>query len=209
MPVRYVRLPLLALGVALGACASSPTSSGTPADAGTDIAPSVDVGTTPPADTGTTPPADTGAAPPADAGADAPITGTLGTLGAVQPIVSSLVISNSGETLVYLSTAPLSCATLQSSRWLGTQPAGSQVIEVVMRGAPTAAQMVQVPPGEVNYAAGGRSSSYEVGASADTITFTEAAAGGPVAGTLRATYRNGSMIAGSFRAEFCDHGQQY
>ena len=68
-----------------------------------------------------------------------------GTLGAVHPIVSSVVMSNSGETLIYLSTATLTCANVQTSRWLGAQPAGSQVIEIVMRGAPSAGQTVAVP----------------------------------------------------------------
>jgi hypothetical protein len=203
-------------GLSLFGCSSpttatpGPDTGVAPVDGGV---PASDVGSAdaPPSDVGNAPadalPSDIGSAPP-DAEA-APITGTLGALGAVQPIVSSLVISNSGETLLYLSTAPLSCESLQASRWLGAQPAGSQVLEVVMRGAPTAGQTVQVPPGEVNYAAGGRSSSYEVGATSGSITFTEATAGGVVAGTLRAAYRSGSAIAGSFRAEFCANGQQY
>lgn len=147
--------------------------------------------------------------PSEDAGMTDALSGTLGTLGALQPIVSSWVISNSGETLIYLSTAPLSCATVQTSRWLGSQPAGSQVIELVMRGTPTNGQTVMVPPGEVNYAAGGRSSSYEKGASSGHITFTSSVANGRVEGTLQASYADGSAVTGPFKAEFCANGQGF
>lgn len=181
------RLVLLFALLSLG-CGSSTPPAG---DAGTDASAVSDAGST------------------SDAGSGAPVTGTLGMLGAVQPIVSSVVISNSGETLVYLSTAPLACTTLQTSRWLGSQPAGSQVIEIVMRGVPSAGQTIQVPPGEVNYAAGGRSSSYEVNAASGTIVFTEAAAMGTVGGTIQATYADGSAISGSFSAVFCANGQNY
>ena len=144
-----------------------------------------------------------------DSGMPAGLSGTLGMLGALQPIVSSWVIANSGETLIYLSTAPLSCATVQTSRWLGTQPAGSQVVELVMRGTPSGGQTVNVPAGEVNYAAGGRSSSYEKGASSGHITFTTASASGPVEGTVQASYSDGSTISGSFKADFCANGQGF
>ena len=147
--------------------------------------------------------------PTPDSGTPAGLAGTLGTLGALQPIVSSWVISNSGETLIYLSTAPLTCATVQTSRWLGTQPAGSQVVEIVMRGAPASGQTVNVPPAEVNYAAGARSSSYEKGASSGHITFTTASASGPVEGTLQAAYSDGSALSGPFKADFCANGQGF
>ena len=137
------------------------------------------------------------------------ITGTLGTLGPVKPIVSSIVISNSGETLIYLSSAPLTCATTQASRWLGSQPAGSQVIEIVMKGKPAVGQTVSVPPGEANYAAGGKSSSYETSAASGSLKFTRSDANGVVEGSLSAKYADGSSIAGTFHADFCANGQQF
>ncbi len=208
MPSRFAVLRPLVAALALGACgsASSVNDAGTtaPVDTGSAV---TDAGSGSPTDTGTSAVTDAGS-PPSDAGAATALTGTLGTLGTVQPIVSAWVISNSGETLVYLSTAPLTCETLQNSRWLGTQPAGSQVVEIVMRGTPMPGQTVAVPPGEVNYAAGGRSSSYEVTARSGSITWTAASASGPVSGTVRATYASGSVM-GTFQAEFCDHGQNY
>jgi hypothetical protein len=191
---RFVSAPFLAASLLLGGCGTSPPG-GPAADGGADA--------TPPDD------ASDATAPGADAGSQSALTGTLGALGAVQPIVSSWVISNSGETLVYLSTAPLTCDTLQASRWLGTQPAGSQVVEIVMRGTPTPGQTVAVPPGEVNYAGGGRSSSYEVNAASGSINYMQATANGPVTGMVQATYRDGSMIMGTFHADFCANGQNY
>ena len=139
------------------------------------------------------------------------ITGTIGTLGAVKPIVSAWVISNSGETLIYLSTAPLTCMMMQTmgAGWLPTLPAGSQVIEIVVKGAP----MVKTYPvgllqGEVNYAPGGKSSAYETNATGGSITFTSAMANGPVAGSVMATYAMGSIM-GTFQANFCAMGSQY
>ena len=152
---------------------------------------------------------DAGTNPNPDSGTPMVLTGTLGALGAVGPIVSSWVISNSGETLIYLSSAQLTCATVQTSRWLGSQPAGSQVVEVVIRGTPTSGQTVNVPTSEVNYAGGGRSSSYEIRAASGRVTFTTAAASSAVQGTLQATYADGSSISGPFHAEFCANGQGY
>ena len=127
----------------------------------------------------------------------------------MQPTVSSVVITNSGETLIYLSSAPLSCASMQVSRWLGSQPVGSQVIELVMSGAATSGRTVNVPPGEANYAAGGKSSSYEKGASSGMIVVSSATTNGPITGTVHANYSDGSTISGSFNAEFCANGQQF
>lgn len=136
------------------------------------------------------------------------ITGTLGMLGAAQPTVSSLVISNSGETLIYLSSAPITCTMLQTSRWLGSATAGSQVVELIVKGDPTV-KTYPVPPAEVNYAAGGKSSAFEVAADSGSITFTKASKAGPVAGTFSAKYADGSDITGTFEAEFCAMGQGY
>jgi len=134
------------------------------------------------------------------------LSGTLNTLGAVQPTVSSLWISNSGETLVYMSSAPITCDQLTVSRWLGSTAAGSQVVEIVVKGAPQVTDY-PVPPGEVNYAQGGKSSAYEVNADSGKISFTTADAQ-VVEGTVMATYGTNS-ISGTFHAEFCAGGQNY
>jgi len=143
---------------------------------------------------------------PYDAGTTA-LTGTLGTSGAVQPIVSSHVISNSGETLIYMTTAPTTCDDLMTSRWLGSVTPGAQVIEIVVSGP------AKVGPGnktEVNWAIGGRSSSYEQNAKTANVTFTSAAAMGVVEGTVMATYENPpGSLSGHFHAEFCPNGQDY
>ena len=139
------------------------------------------------------------------------LTGTLGTLGMVKPTVNGWVISNSGETLIYLSSAPLTCMMMQTmgAPWLSKVAAGSQVIEIVIKGAPTVKTYpVALLQGEVNYAPGGMSSSYEVSATSGSITFTKAMANGPVEGTVMATYAMGSLM-GTFHAEFCANGSQY
>jgi uncharacterized cupin superfamily protein len=133
------------------------------------------------------------------------LSGTLGALGAIKPTVSSLVISNSGETLVYLSSGPLTCELLTVSPWLSSAEAGSQVVEIVIKGAPKIGTM----DSEVNYAEGGKSSSYEVNAKTGSVTFTKAEIKGVVEGTVMATYDDGSTLSGSFHAEFCDGGQDY
>lgn len=182
---------------------------GAPAGCGSGNGPIVPTGN---ADLGSAPDAaslDGGNGPDGNGPVQSALTGTLGKLGPVQPIVSSYVISNSGETLIYLSTATITCQTLQTSRWLGGTQAGSQVVEIVMRGNPSAGQTVNVPPGEVNYAAGGKSSSYEVVATSGSFTFSSAKAMGLVEGSVSATYADGSKIAGTFHAEFCANGQQF
>jgi hypothetical protein len=139
------------------------------------------------------------------------LTGTLGALGAVKPTVNAWVISNSGETLIYLSSAPLTCMMMQTmgAPWLSSVMQGAQVIEIVVKGAPMVKTYpVGVLQGEVNYAQGGRSSSYEVNATGGSITFTKAMANGPVEGMVMATYAMGSLM-GTFHAEFCAMGSQY
>jgi hypothetical protein len=138
------------------------------------------------------------------------VTGTLGVLGPAQPIVSSFVISNSGETLVYLSSGPLTCPQIMVSRWLGSATPGSQVVELVIKGPPMSGPFNVAPlEGEVNYAAGGRTSAYEKVAQSGTITFIAAQTTGPVEGTFAATYNDGNSIMGTFNAEFCTGGQSY
>lgn len=200
-----------ALVAALAACgttaASSATTDATAGDdtaadvAGTDAA--ADVA---PLDSTGSDAAGTDAA--ADvAGAGTTLTGTLGDLGAIKPTVSSLMIANSGETLIYMSSEPITCDMLTVSHWLKSVKAGAQVVEIVIKGDPKVTT-IQVPPGEVNYAAGGKSSSYEVNADSGSITFTKAEAKNVVDGTLSATYGNNS-ISGTFHATFCTGGQGY
>jgi hypothetical protein len=130
----------------------------------------------------------------------------LGTLGAVVPTVSSWVISNSGETLIYLTSAPLTCEQLKVSRWLGSFTAGAQVVEIVVRGnAPVG--MARNP--EVNFAAGGKSSAYETAAATAMVTFTKSEPMGVIEGTVSATYRPSGDVMGTFHAEFCAMGQGY
>lgn len=147
----------------------------------------------------------------ASGGGNAMITGTIGALGAVKPIVNAWVIQNSGETLIYLSTAPLTCMMMQTQGvgWLPKLPAGSQVIELVIKGNPSAKMYpIGALQGEANYAPGGMSSAYEKNATGGSITFTMAMAGGPVDGSVMATYAMGSIM-GTFHAEFCSMGSQY
>jgi hypothetical protein len=80
------------------------------------------------------------------------------------------------------------------------------VVEIVVKGAPQVADY-PVPPGEVNYARGGKSSAYEVNADSGKISLTAADAQ-VVEGTVMATYGSNS-ISGTFHAEFCAGGQNY
>lgn len=136
------------------------------------------------------------------------LSGNLGALGPLQATVSSLFISNSGETLIYMSSAPITCDQLKVSRWLGGATKGSQVVEIVFRGPPTVGT-IQVPPGEVNYAAGGRSSASEVLADSGSITISKAEPNVAVEGAVTAKYAGGAAIDGPFRATFCAEGQGY
>jgi hypothetical protein len=155
-----------------------------------------------------------------DAGADAStgdetaLTGTLGDLGAVMPTVSSIVIQNSGETLIYLSSAPITCDTVLQNPWLSTVAMGSQIVEIVVPSAKATPGTVGVGflngGGEVNYAQGGRSSSYEESAASGSITFTSCMPMGDCDGTITATYSNPTGdVMGSFHATFCPGGQGY
>ena len=97
------------------------------------------------------------------------------------------------------------CRQCGNATWAGC----GQHVDSVMRGVPANGQVVNVPPGEVNYAAGGKSSAYEKGATSGKITFTTASAGGPVEGTVQAAYADGSTVSGPFKATFCANGQQF
>jgi hypothetical protein len=142
-------------------------------------------------------------------GGSTSLSGVLGDLGKVQPTVSSLVILNSGERLVYLSSAPITCDTLSVSRWLGSTPADAQVVEIVVKSSFTTGT-IAVGKAEVNYAKGGRSSSYEVSASSGSVTFTINEAMGVAEGTVDASYDSPvGSVKGAFHAEYCDGGQGY
>jgi hypothetical protein len=191
--------------------AGSSTGSSNPSTGGgtsTGSAAGSDAGTTASSDASAA--AGTDAATTTDAGsAETSLTGTLGALGAVQPVVSSLVIAHSGETIIYMSTSKIACSDLAESRWLLKLPAGSQVVEIVIKGAPKL-QKYAVPSAEVNYAPGGKSSSYEKNAASGSITFTEGAANAAVSGTVTATYNSpAGSVSGDFHAEFCAGGQEY
>lgn len=155
----------------------------------------------------------TGGAEAADAGDVEPgtptaLTGALGDLGPVRPIVSTLVMSNSGERLVYMSTAPITCEMLTMSRWLGSVAADAQVVEVIFEDAMTTGTVTVADGAEVNYAPGGKSSAYEKGAHAGRVTITANTPGGVVEGTFEATYTNPTAnVSGHFHAEFCEGGQ--
>lgn len=136
--------------------------------------------------------------------------GELGELGELKPTVASFVIENSGEVLIYLSSAPLTCAQIMVSRWLGDAELGSQVVEIVVP-AELAVDTVAVEPGaaEVNYAAGGKSSAYEVSATEGHVTFTKGLPG-TVEGSFSATYADTAVsVKGRFQAEYCAGGQGY
>ena len=105
-----------------------------------------------------------------------------------------------------MSSAAITCDQLTVSRWLGSTTAGSQVVEIVIKGDPKVADY-PVPPGEVNYAQGGKSSAYEVNADSGKISFTAADAK-VVEGTVMATYGSNS-VRGTFHADFCANGQNY
>ena len=156
--------------------------------------------------------ADAGAPAGDGGGPSTQLTGMLGTLGAVKPTVSSFVITNSGETLIYLSSAPITCEMLmaEGGRWLQKVASGAQVIEIVVKGTPSVGAPVNVGlfGGEVNYAPGGMSSAYETGATSGSITFTKSEPMGVVEGSVTAQYPSGSVM-GTFHAEFCPGGQQY
>jgi hypothetical protein len=139
------------------------------------------------------------------------LTGTLGALGAVKPVMAGWATTNGNETLVYLSSSPLTCAQMMTmgTKWLASLPAGTQVIEVVIRGTAKVG-MVPVQPlqGEVNYAEGSKSSSTEVNASSGSINVTKAESKGVIEGTIDATFAMGS-VKGNFHADWCQGGAEY
>jgi hypothetical protein len=139
------------------------------------------------------------------------LTGTLGALGPVKPVMAGWATTNGLETLIYLSSAPLTCAMMMTKgvKWLATLPAGTQVIEIVVRGT----AMVGTTPvgplqGEVNYAEGSKSSSTETTAMGGSIMFTKAEPKKLFEGAVMATYAKGNVM-GNFHADWCEGGTEY
>ena len=197
-------ISLLFVSLCLGAAACSSTNAVSDAGGGSDAG---DASTDGGGSTDSGDPSDGGSSKDASL-VTTNLTGTLGTLGAVQPMVSSFVISNGGETLVYMSSAPITCAQLKTSGWLPSTPKGSQVVEIVVKGAAKTGP-VAVPTAEVNYAAGGQSSLFEVRASSGSVTFITAEVNGVVEGSVNASYAGGGTLSGTFHAEFCADGQGF
>jgi len=139
------------------------------------------------------------------------LTGTLGALGAVKPVVNGWATTNGLETLIYLSSSPLTCAQMMTmgTPWLRALPAGTQVIEIVVRGsAMVGTTNVGFLAGEVNYAEGSKSSSNEVNASGGSIMFTKVEDKKVYEGMVMATYPMG-MLSGTFHADWCEGGAEY
>ena len=141
------------------------------------------------------------------------LTGTLGALGAAKPVMAGWATTNGLETLIYLSSAPLSCAMMMTSgtKWLATLPAGTQVVEIVTS-QPSTVKMYSIGSvfagnAEVNFAEGSKSSSTEVLGSAGSVTFTKAVAMGAQEGTLAVTAP--FTLSGPFHAEWCQGGTEY
>lgn len=139
------------------------------------------------------------------------LSGMLGALGPVKPVMNGWATTNGLETLIYLSSSPLSCAMMMTKgvKWLASLPAGTQVIEIVVRGT----AMVGTTPvgslqGEVNYAEGSKSSSTEVNATGGSIMFTKADSKKLFEGMVMATYANGNLM-GKFHADWCEGGTEY
>lgn len=133
------------------------------------------------------------------AGGGTTLTGTLGSLGPAQTPVNCWVTSNFlGETLIYITTAPLTCQAMAGS-WLGTLPTDSQVVELVVSGGAT----VGMTSGEVNYVQGGTSSVFEQ-AGNGTITFTTVNAMMEYDGTF-----SGNGIMGTLQCMWCQGGTEY
>ena len=140
------------------------------------------------------------------------LTGTLGDLGELQPIVDGRVIEYSGETITYLSTVELPCESMAESRWLGNLDADAQIVEIVYKSDTTETELEVGGTGslEVNYAKGGRSSSYEEGADSGTVTLTDHVSGGDISGYVDASFSSPSgSVNGPFDAVFCPGGQEF
>lgn len=139
------------------------------------------------------------------------LTGTLGALGAVKPVINGWATTNGLETLIYLSSSPLTCAQMMTmgTPWLRMLPAGTQVIEIVVRGsAMVGTTNVGFLAGEVNYAEGSKSSSNEVNATGGSIMFTKVEDKKVYEGMVMATYPMG-MLSGTFHADWCEGGAEY
>jgi hypothetical protein len=143
------------------------------------------------------------------------LTGTVGALGPAKPVVNGWATTNGLETLIYLSSSPLTCAMMmtQGTKWLSTLPAGTQVFEIVVGASPAAqTYMLGGAPaafggGEVNYAEGSMSSSTEVTGTAGSVTLTKTTPMGAQDGMISVTAP--FMVSGTFHAEWCQGGTEY
>ena len=140
--------------------------------------------------------------------------GTLGALGSVKPTMAGWAFTYGQETILYFSSAPLSCAQImtQGAKWLATLPAGTQVVEVVV-GNPALPRMYTIGGtasrggSEVNYAEGSKSSMTEERGTAGTVTFTKATPKGIQEGMLNVTAP--FTLTGTFHAEWCEGGAEF
>jgi hypothetical protein len=142
------------------------------------------------------------------------LTGMLGKLGPVQPVMAGWATTNGPEFLIYLSTAPLTCAMMQTmgTKWLSTLPAGSQVMEIVTNNQYLKVGSLNIgfPTGEVNYAEGSKSSSTEVqgtGGPPGGLVYTKIVPKMVYEGTVSVT--TPFTLSGSFHAEWCQGGSEY
>jgi hypothetical protein len=151
------------------------------------------------------------------------LTGTLGTLGPAKPIAAALAVHIGKQGVIYLSSAPLTCAQIMTAGWLQSATAESQVVEIVISFLSTGpftigADAGAVFAGAVNYATGGTLSTAEVMAKSGTILVNAVFLGpgdpytatGYLRGSVEdATFADGSKLAGTFFADFCVGGQHY
>jgi hypothetical protein len=194
-----------AAGMSGGTASAGRAGNSAAASAGTSGGPGAPGGTQAGAGATQTPPADGSGSAAGNA-----LTGMLGALGDVKPVMAGWATTNGLETLLYLSSSPLTCAMMMTkgTKWLASLPAGTQVIEIVVRGG-AAAQTYPIGMlmGEVNYAEGSKSSSTEVTGKTGSITFTKADAKGVHEGMVSVTAP--FTLSGMFHAQWCEGGTEY
>ena len=145
------------------------------------------------------------------------LTGTLGTLGKAKSTVAAFTTNIGRQALIYLSSAPLTCAQIMTPGWLSSATAGSQVVELVLSPAPVHVGTFPIGAaggafklvGALNYAAGGDPSANEVMAKSGWILLVAIYTDGRLRGRVNATLADGSSLYGDFNAPFCAGGQHY
>jgi hypothetical protein len=142
------------------------------------------------------------------------LTGMLGLLGPVKPVMVGWATNNGNENLIYLSTAPLTCAMMQTmgTKWLASLPAGTQVIEIVTNNIYIGVGSFDIgfPTGEVNYAEGSKSSSTEVQGTSGPpggLVYTKVIPQMVYEGTVNVTAP--FTLSGSFHADWCQGASEY